>query len=186
MATSKLNAAQYAALASNFSGVVFVYNGANGEPTAQHFFGADYEAKDKSQDELFRVVKNIMVTYWTVKSEELKLRESNDGIRSKLRASTPSRILINTANGEKVKNYELDESVWARIGLVPTKKDLERTARDYKKATHAAAKALFDALGFRVELPKEEKEATNKVKEKPAQTTASAEKPLQKPTAAAA
>ncbi|MDR2810450.1 MAG: hypothetical protein LBB84_07845, partial [Tannerellaceae bacterium] len=69
--------------------------------------------------------------------------------------------------------YQLDESVWARIGLVPTKKDLERSVRDYKKAIHAATKASFEALGFRLELPKEEKKADNASKP--------AEKPEKKP-----
>jgi hypothetical protein len=157
MATCKLNTAQFAELGNGFSGVILVYTGQDGKETAQHFFGADYEPADKSQDEVFRVWKNVVATFWAVKQEETKLRTDNDGIRSKLRASTPSAIIFHTAKKEKIKSYQLDESVWARIGLVPTKKDLERSARDYKKAIHAATRASFDALGFRVELPKEEK-----------------------------
>ncbi|MFT0574011.1 hypothetical protein [Bacteroides thetaiotaomicron] len=91
-----------------------------------------------------------------MKKEELKLRESNDGIRSKFRASIPSEIIFRASNGD-TKRFPLETSVWSRIGLVPTKKDFERTDRDYKKAIHAAAKASFDALGFRVALPKDEK-----------------------------
>lgn len=152
MATSKLNAEQFENLSSKAKGVILVYAGKEGKDTAQHFFGADYEVKDKSQDEMFKVWKNVMMTFWAVKAEEKKLREDNDGIRSKLRATTPSRIIFNDVKGENVKTYELDNSVWAKIGLVPTKKDFERTARDYKKAIHAATKASFDALGFRVDL----------------------------------
>lgn len=161
MATSKLNAEQFAVLANGLNGVVLVYKSVdrenNEKETAQHFFGPDYEPKDKSQNEIFRVWKNVVMTFWAVKAEEIKLREANDGIRSKLRATTPCAIIFRTANGETVKRFDLEESVWAKIGLVPTKKDFERTARDYKKAIHAAAKASFDALGFRVALPKDEK-----------------------------
>lgn len=159
MATSKLNAEQFAVLVNGLNGVVLVYKSVdregNEKETAQHFFGPDYEPKDKSQNEIFRVWKNVVMTFWAVKAEEIKLREANDGIRSKLRATTPCAIIFRTANGEMVKRFDLEESVWAKIGLVPTKKDFERTARDYKKTIHAAAKASFDALGFRVALPRD-------------------------------
>ncbi|GAK37824.1 MULTISPECIES: hypothetical protein [Bacteroides] len=169
MATCKLNAEQLANLATNFAGVVLVYKSTNKDGvetrTAQHFFGAEYEPADKSQDEVFRVWKNVVATFWAVKQKETDLRADNDGIRSKLRASTPTEIIFQTKNGERIKRYELEESVWQKIGLVPTKKDLERTARDYKKAIHAATKASFDALGFRVELPKEAEKPIEKVTE---------------------
>ncbi|MDR2005347.1 MAG: hypothetical protein LBQ74_20175 [Prevotella sp.] len=157
MATSKLNAEQFAAQGSNFKGIILVYTAANGAQTAQHFFGADYEIKSglkgkAIEDEKFRVWRNVVMTFWSVKAEELKLREDNDGIRSKLRATTPSSIIFHDDKGNKVVSYQLDQSVWAKIGLVPTKKDFERTARDFKKAIHAATKASFDALGFRVDL----------------------------------
>jgi len=171
MAISKLNAEQTANLASNAKGIVLVYNGKEGKNTAMHFFGSDYEANDKTQDELFKVLKNLVATYWGVKAAETVLREANDGIRSKLRASTPAQIIVCTAKGEVVKKYDLDESVWARIGLMPTKKDLERSARDQKTYQHNATKAMMDALGFRLlpvsaELPKAE--ATDKKTDKAA------------------
>lgn len=159
MATIKLNAEQFANLVNGLKGVILVYKSVdregNEKEAAQQFFGADYEPKDKTQNEIFRVWKNVVMTFWAVKAEEIKLREANDGIRSKLRATTPCTIIFRTANGETVKRFDLEESVWAKIGLVPTKKDFERTARDYKKAIHAAAKASFDALGFRVALLRE-------------------------------
>ncbi|MCD8252748.1 MAG: hypothetical protein LUD40_12490 [Phocaeicola dorei] len=159
MATTKLSAEQFANLVNGLKGVILVYKSVDREgdekEAAQQFFGADYEPKDKTQNEIFRVWKNVVMTFWAVKAEEIKLREANDGIRSKLRATTPCAIIFRTANGETVKRFDLEESVWAKIGLVPTKKDFERTARDYKKAIHAAAKASFDALGFRVALPKD-------------------------------
>lgn len=111
------------------------------------------------------------MTFWAVKAEEIKLREANDGIRSKLRATTPCAVIFRTEKGETVKRFDLEESVWAKIGLVPTKKDFERTARDYKKAIHAAAKASFDALGFRVALPREAEQPVSQPAEVPAAVT---------------
>ena len=65
MATSKLNKEQYANIGS-FAGIMLVYNSTNkdGElvQTAQHFFGADFEPADKSDNEIFRVIKNMVAT----------------------------------------------------------------------------------------------------------------------------
>ncbi len=126
------------------------YAGKDGKNTAMHFSGADYEPTDKLQNELFRVLQNLVATHWDVKAKETALREANDGIRAKLRASTPAVIIVRSAKGETVQRYALEESVWARIGLIPTKKDLERSARDQKKYRHNATKAMMDALGFRL------------------------------------
>lgn len=181
MATCKLNAEQFANLATNFAGVVLVYKSTNKEgletQTAQHFFGAEYEAIDKSENEIFRVWKNVVQTFWDVKVKETSLREDNDGIRSKLRASTPSAVIFKTNKGETVKHFDLEQSVWQKIGLVPTKKDLERTARDYKKAIHAATKASFDALGFRVELQKEAEKPIAKIAETEIKTQKATKQP---------
>ncbi|KAA3974636.1 hypothetical protein F3D65_26465, partial [Bacteroides ovatus] len=86
MATSKLNKEQYANIGS-FAGIMLVYNSTNkdGElvQTAQHFFGADFEPADKSDNEIFRVIKNMVATMWHTIAEEKKLRADADGIRSK-------------------------------------------------------------------------------------------------------
>ena len=175
MATSRLNSEEFVNLVNGLKGVILVYKSTDREEkekeTAQQFFGADYEPKDKTQDEIFRVWKNVVMTFWAVKAEEIKLREANDGIRSKLRATTPCAVIFRTEKGETVKRFELEESVWAKIGLVPTKKDFERTARDYKKAIHAAAKASFDTLGFRVALPREAEQPVPQPAEVPAAVT---------------
>jgi hypothetical protein len=167
MAISKLNAENFSALNSNFSGVVLEYAGKDGKNTAILFFGVDYEATGKTQDEMLRVVKNVMLAHWLTKAKETELRESNDGIRCKLRASTPLKIHIHTDKGETVKVYDLENSEWAKIGLMPTKVDLERSARDQKKTVHGAAVAMLEALKFRVELPKEEKAEPKKPEQKP-------------------
>ena len=175
MATSRLNSEQFVNLVNGLKGVILVYKSTdrdgNEKETAQQFFGADYEPKDKTQDEIFRVWTNVVMTFWAVKAVEIKVREANDGIRSKLRAATPCAVIFRTEKGETVKRFELEESVWAKIGLVPTKKDFERTARDYKKAIHAAAKASFDALGFRVALPREAEQPVPQPAEVPAAVT---------------
>lgn len=155
MAISKLNAEQFANMAVNAAGVIFEYAGKDGKNTAMHFFGADYEATVKTQDEMFRVLRNVVTTFWEAKTKESLLRESNDDIRSKLRAGTPHRLIIRTSTGITVKIFDLSASVWSRIGLMPTKKDLERSARDRKKYIHNATKAVMEALNFRLELPKD-------------------------------
>ena len=133
MATSKLNKEQYANIGS-FAGIMLVYNSTNkdGElvQTAQHFFGADFEPADKSDNEIFRVIKNMVATMWHTIAEEKKLRADADGIRSKFRATTPAEIIICEKSGNRIKKYDLTDSVWARIGLVPTKVDLEKSIRN--------------------------------------------------------
>ena len=171
MAISKLNAEQFSAMSKNFKGLVLEYQGKDSKNTAIHFFGADYEATAKTQTGVLRVVKNVMLAHWVTKCKETQLRESNDGIRTKLRASTPLCIHIHTDKGETVKVYSLEDSVWAKIGLMPTKVDLERSQREQKKTVHGAAVAMLEALNFRVELPKEEeKPAETPIEESAAQT----------------
>ena len=161
MATSKLNKEQYANL-SAFAGVMLVYNSTNkdGElvQTAQHFWGKDFEPADNSDNEIFRVVKNLVATIWHTVAEEKKLREDADGIRSKFRATTPAEIIICDNRNSRIKKYDLTDSVWARIGLVPTKKDLEKSSRDFAKTIHAAAKAIRDAMNFAPNLARLEAE----------------------------
>ena len=160
MATSKLNKEQYATL-SSFAGIMLFYNSTNrdGETvqTAQHFFGKDFEPADKTDDEIFRVVKNMVATMWHTIAEEKKLRQDADGIRSKFRATTPAEIIICDKNRNRIKHYDLTDSVWARIGLVPTKVDLEKSNRDFAKTIHAAAKAIRNAMNFAPNLSSLEK-----------------------------
>ena len=183
MATSKLNKEQYANIGS-FAGIMLVYNSTNkdGElvQTAQHFFGADFEPADKSDNEIFRVIKNMVATMWHTIAEEKKLRADADGIRSKFRATTPAEIIICEKSGNRIKKYDLTDSVWARIGLVPTKVDLEKSNRDFQKTIHAAAKAIRNAMDFApnlasLEKPTEKTTKTGKaekVAEQPAGTVA--------------
>lgn len=160
MATSKLNKEQYANL-SSFAGIMLVYssNSRDGETvlTGQHFFGKDFEPADKTDDEIFRVVKNMVATMWHTIAEEKKLRQDADGIRSKFRATTPAEIIICDKSHNRIKHYDLTDSVWARIGLVPTKVDLEKSNRDFAKTIHAAAKAIRNAMNFAPNLSSLEK-----------------------------
>ncbi len=157
MATCRWNSEEYAALVNSSKGVILVYTDTKGKKSAQYFFGEGYVPVNKTQDAVFKVWRNVVATFWNVKHVELGLRKDNDGIRTKLRASTPTEIIFRAENGD-VKQFQLEFSVWSKVGLIPTKKDLERLskARDLKDAIHRAAKASFDALGFRVQLAKEE------------------------------
>lgn len=80
---------------------------------------------------------------------EASLKKDNGGIATKLRSSTPAAIMVNTADQKHVEKWDVEASIWQRIGLVPTKRDMEECAREYKKKMHKAAKASFDALNFR-------------------------------------
>ena len=179
MATSKLNKEQYANIGT-FAGIMLVYNSTNrdGETvqTAQHFFGKDFEPADKSDNEIFRVIKNMVATMWHTIAEEKKLRADADGIRSKFRATTPAEIIICDKSNNRIKRYDLTDSVWARIGLVPTKVDLEKSSRDFAKTIHAAAKAIRDAMNFAPNLAGLEK-AEKSAKTAKTATTETAEMP---------
>lgn len=157
MATSKWNSEEFVNLENSSKGVILVYTDTKGKKSAQYFFGEGYVPANKTQDAVFKVWRTVVATFWDVKRKEQSLRVDNDGIRSKLRASTPTEIIFHAENND-IKRFPLEFSVWSKIGLVPTKKDLERLVkeRDVKDAIHRAAKASFDALGFRVQLPKEE------------------------------
>ena len=85
-----------------------------------------------------------------------------------------------SARSREIKKYDLTDSVWARIGLVPTKVDLEKSNRDFQKTIHAAAKAIRNAMNFApnlasLEKPTEKTTKTGKaekVAEQPAGTVA--------------
>lgn len=157
MATSKWNSGDVVNLVSSSKGVILLYTDSKGKKTAQYFFGEGYVPANKTQDAVFKVWRTVVATFWDVKRKEQKLRKDNDGIRSKLRAPTPTEIIFHAENND-IKRFPLEFSVWSKIGLMPTKKDLERLVkeRDVKDAIHRAAKASFDALGFRVQLSKED------------------------------
>lgn len=99
----------------------------------------------------------MVATMWHTIAEEKKLRQDADGIRSKFRATTPAEIIICDKNRNRIKHYDLTDSVWARIGLVPTKVDLEKSNRDFAKTIHAAAKAIRNAMNFAPNLSSLEK-----------------------------
>lgn len=136
------------------SGVTFVYRRVDRDgvthKSAFLFYGSAFTPENGTQDEVFRVWKNIIATYWTVKAVEQGLKKDNGGIATKLRAGVPSEIIVRTADGKITKSWNVADSVWSRIGLVPTARDLEESAKDFKKKIHKATKASFDALSFRL------------------------------------
>lgn len=139
---------------NELNGVTLVYQSINKNnevrQSAINFDGDEYCPINDTQDEIFRVWKNVVSTFWEVKAVEAGLRVDNGGISSKLRSGTPCSIIIRSKGSKGCKTWDIESSVWSRIGLVPTKKDLEVCARDFKKKIHAATKASFDALSFRL------------------------------------
>lgn len=153
---NKFNSVQFESVnVVELNGVTLIYESINRDgvtkQSAINFSGDEYCPINNSQDEVFRVWKNIVATFWKVKAVEAGLKVDNGGIASKLRAGTPATIIVHCKDGDKpYRCIDVESSVWSRIGLVPTKKDMEACARDFKKKIHAAAKASFDALSFRL------------------------------------
>ena len=148
---SRYNSVQFENLNANeLVGVTLVYKSVNRDGETHYsglnFAGDEYTPKDKTQDEIFRVWKNVVATFWTVKAVEAGLREDNGGIASKLRSGTPAEIIVRTSDCKVSKKWDVEGSVWSRIGLVPTKKDLDCAARDFKNK-QAAKSAHPDAGG---------------------------------------
>ena len=151
---SKFSATQFENLnVNNLPGVTLVYRSTNrdGETheSAVNFSGEEYTPTSRKQDEIFRVWKNVVSTFWNVKILEASLKADNGGIATKLRSSTPAAIIVRTMDGKHAERWDVAASIWSRIGLMPTKRDMEDCARDYKKKMHKATKASFDALNFR-------------------------------------
>lgn len=164
--SAKFNADQFANMDIHVAGIIFVYAGKDGNDTAMHFSGKEYEMTAKTQDEFIRVMRNLKTTLWLVKEKETELREKNDGIRCKYRTTTPTTIYVNMANKERAKVFETSDCDFSKFGFFPTKKDLERSARDKKKYIHASTIAMLEALNFRVEFPKAETTTDTKVETK--------------------
>lgn len=102
-------------------------------------------------DEVFRVWKNAIKIHWDAKRSEAGLKVDNGGIAVKLRASTPAEIVVRKADGKTVLRWDAESSIFARVGIMATAKDLLELSRDYKKKMHKAAKASFDALKLKFE-----------------------------------
>ena len=183
---SKFSSVQFESMSmeqkKNLLGVTLVYRSTNrqGETheSAVNFAGEEYEPKNNTQDEVFRVWKNVVQTFWNVKILEAGLKKDNGGIATKLRSSTPAAIMVNTSDKKLAEKWDIEASIWSRVGLVPTKKDMEECAREYKKKMHRAATASFTALNFRakfedIKAPEEEAETpAKKAAETPAKKAA--------------
>ena len=152
---NKFNANQFANLnRSNLLGVTLIYRRVNKEgvteESAINFSGEGFTPENRKQNEVFKVWKNVVLTFWNAKIIEAGLKADNGGIALKLRSTTPAAIIVRTANG-KAEEWDIEGSVWSRIGLMPTKKDIEACkGKVGKKKMHRAAVASFDALNFRV------------------------------------
>ena len=121
-AITRLNSVQFEAMNVNeMVGVTLVYKSVNrdGEThfSGLNFAGDEYTPKDKTQDEIFRVWKNVVATFWTVKAIEAGLRVDNGGIASKLRAGTPAESWIERAMKFWKENGENNESHQSKNGI---------------------------------------------------------------------
>lgn len=164
---NKFNATQFAEVnRANLLGVTLIYRRVNKdgvtEESAINFAGDGFVPESRKQDDVFKAWKNVVLTFWNAKIIEAGLKADNGGIAIKLRSTTPAAIIVRSANG-KAEEWDIEGSVWSRIGLMPTKKDIEACkGKDGKKKMHKAAVASFDALNFRVKfddlMPAEEVE----------------------------
>lgn len=138
MATiTRYNSVQFSEVSNNqLAGVALVYRSVR---------------KDGTADEVFRVWKNAIKIHWDAKRSEAGLKVDNGGIAVKLRASTPAEIIVRKTDGKTVLRWDAESSIFARVGIMPTAKDLQELTRDYKKKMHKAAKASFDALKMKFE-----------------------------------
>ncbi len=166
---------------SGLHGVTLVYRSVNkyGEihESAVFLSGEDFTPTSGAQEEIFRVWKNVVRCHWDVKLVEMGLKEDNGGIATKLRSGCPAAVVFVKKDGTTAKRIDLSQSVWSRIGLLPTKKDAEKTNRDYKKTMHRAAVASFKALTYEWVFVAEEAE------EKPADKKPANKKPADKKAA---
>lgn len=138
----------------NLLGVTLIYRRTNKdgvtEERAINFAGGNFTPVSRKQDEIFRVWKNVVLTFWNAKIMEAGLKVDNGNVATKLRATTPAAIIVRTADG-KAESWDIEGSIWSRIGLTPTKKDIEECkGKEGKKKMHRAAVASFNALNFRV------------------------------------
>lgn len=150
MIISKYSSVQYSEVSnSQLAGVTLAYRSErkNGiVESAIHLGGADFVPENGTEREVFRVWKNTLKLHWDAKRVEKGLKVDNGGIATKLRATTPTYIVVRLNNGETIFRWDSSESIFARVGIMPTQKDLDELEREYKKKLHKAAMASMNAL----------------------------------------
>lgn len=157
MATiTKYNSVQFSEVSNNqLAGVALVYRSERKDGTVVetciHLGGPEFVPENGTQDEIFRVWKNALKLHWDAKRSEAGLKVDNAGIAVKLRASTPTEIYVRKVDGRTAFKWDAESSIFARVGIMPTAKDLLELARDYKKKMHKAAQASFAALKTKFE-----------------------------------
>lgn len=156
MAITKYNSAQFSEVSNNqLAGVTMVYRSVrkNGDivETAIHFGGKGYvpetgaDAKE-TEVNLFRVWKEVLTVFWNARYDCAVLQKDNSGITSKLRATTPTEIVVRYTDGSVAFKWIAADSTYARVGIVPGSKELKMKRNDYKKHIHKASVASFNAL----------------------------------------
>ena len=166
MATiTRYNSVQFSEVSNNqLAGVSLVYRSVRKDGTVTetciHLGGAEFVPANGTADEVFRVWKNALKIHWDAKKSEAGLKVDNGGIAVKLRTSTPAEIVVRKADGKTVFRWDAESSIFARVGIMPTAKDLLELNRDYKKKMHKAAAASFAALKTKFEFDAAEPVAT--------------------------
>ena len=130
------------------------------------FSGEDFMLDRLTEDNIFRAWKEIVNIFWETYSKQIELQKDNAGIRTKLKTATPYEVVITNATRTRIKTIDIASTVWAKIGLVPTTRDLidreTEKPREWKSRIHKIAKASFDALKFRPQIAEELPKAQTK------------------------
>lgn len=168
-----VNSANFSAVSNSFNGIMLKYssvkrieskNALTGavevrtevKNSALVFSGSEFELEDLKAETIFNAWKRIVAIFWETYAKQRELQKDNGGIRSKLKTATPSAIVFTNKNRTASKTINVESSVWAKIGLIPTTRDLidheTDTPKDWKKNIHKITKASWDALKFQPQI----------------------------------
>nr|DAK54583.1 MAG TPA: hypothetical protein [Caudoviricetes sp.] len=166
MATiTRYNSVQFSEVSNNqLAGVSLVYRSVRKDGTVTetciHLGGDEFVPANGTETAIFKVWRNALKIHWDAKKSEAGLKVDNGGIAVKLRTSTPAEIVVRKADGKTVFRWDAESSIFARVGIMPTAKDLLELNRDYKKKMNKAAEASFKALKTKFEFDAAEPVAT--------------------------
>lgn len=160
---TSVNSKNFDSVANSFVGVMVRYQSVTRKDgktetkdSAIIFGGSDFALETLSETDIFHAWRQIVNVFWETYAKQRELQQDNGGIRTKLKTATPHSIVFTNANRTRTKTIDVAGSVWSKIGLIPTTRDLEdaETAkpRDWKKNINRIAKASFDALKFRPQI----------------------------------
>ena len=106
-------------------GIIFEYTGGTGKTSAVQLHGDGFTPVDGKTTSVFHAFRNAVALYWVCRKWELKLKDSNTGISTKLRAN-PTRILIGLEDGTTAFEWDSVTSILERVGLLPNSSELNK------------------------------------------------------------